>query len=116
MKAEAPQAVLLKDYTPPSYWVKRVKLTIDLDPDKTVVRSAIRYQHNPGQLRSLRLEGSELKLLEVYLDEKPLDLKTLDYSPQHLELSGLPEDFELEVVTEINPRGNLAYEGLYSYR
>jgi aminopeptidase N len=116
MKAEAPQAVLLKDYTPPTYWVKRVKLTIDLDPDKTVVRSAIRYQHNPGQPRSLRLEGSELKLLEVYLDEKPLDLKTLDYSPQHLELKGLPEDFELEVVTEINPRANLAYEGLYLSR
>jgi aminopeptidase N len=113
MKAEAPQAVLLKDYTPPSYWVKRVKLTIDLDPDKTVVRSAIRYQHNSGQPRSLRLEGSELLLREAYLNEKALDLKTLDHSPQHLHFPEMPEEFELVLVTEINPRGNLAYEGLY---
>ncbi|WP_141735858.1 aminopeptidase N [Oligoflexus tunisiensis] len=116
MKAEAPQAVLLKDYRPPSYWVKSVKLTIDLDPDKTVVRSAIRYQHNPGQPHSLRLEGSELTLVETFLDKKPLDVKTLDSSPQHLEFSSLPDEFELELVTHINPRENLAYEGLYLSR
>ncbi len=113
MKAEAPQPVQLKDYLPPSYWVKKVKLTIDLDPEKTLVRSVIRYDHNPGQARSLRLEGSELQLVEAKLNNQILKLTELDVSPSHLALSELPESFELELVTEINPRTNLAFEGLY---
>jgi len=116
MKAEAPQPVQLKDYSQPNYWVKKVKLIIDLDPDKTLVRSVIQYQHNPGQAHSLRLEGSELTLVEALLDKKTLDLKTLDYSASHLQLQELPESFVLELVTQINPRENLALEGLYLSR
>ncbi len=110
---DAPATVFLKDYRPPNYWATKVKLSVDLDPDATVVTSLVSYRQTPGSPSTLSLRGKELTLLSVAIDGRALSLKDLKFSPEQLELENLPESFELELITKISPRQNLALEGLY---
>ncbi|MCX6130343.1 MAG: aminopeptidase N, partial [Proteobacteria bacterium] len=108
-----PQPILLNDYKAPAYLVSRVQLNFDLDPGHTRVRSNVFYKHNPGHPRSLYLDGKALRLIKVSINQKNIPLETLKYSEDFLLLENLPESFELELITEINPKANLALEGLY---
>ena len=51
------KSIQLSDYRQPSYWAKKVFLTIELDPDHTRVRCLVDYVHNPGHDHNLHLSG-----------------------------------------------------------
>lgn len=110
---EAPTTIYLKDYSPPHYHALKVKLTVDLDPDATLIRSLVSYELTPGSPRTLRLHGKELELMKVAINGSERALSELDFSPDHLELRDLPSSFELEILTRTCPRKNAALEGLY---
>ncbi|HJV97263.1 MAG TPA: aminopeptidase N, partial [Albitalea sp.] len=58
-----------EDYTPPAYWIRRVELTFDLDPAKTIVGSKLTIERNASQpMQPLRLHGEGLNLLRVLAD------------------------------------------------
>ncbi|OHU87944.1 MULTISPECIES: aminopeptidase N [Pseudoalteromonas] len=105
-----PQAKYLKDYKAPSHQVEQLELTFDLHPTQTMVTAKAKYlaleAHN-----SLTLDGVDLKLVSLKVDGKAFD----DYQSTSttLTLSSLPNEFELEIVTEISPQTNTALEGLY---
>jgi len=107
------KTIQLSDYRQPSYWAKKVFLTIELDADQTVVHSRVDYVHNPGQDRTLKLNGKDLKLIAVHINGVRKVLDSIDYDSDYLNLDHLPEKFSLTITTELRPKENTALEGLY---
>jgi aminopeptidase N len=112
----APQAIHLKDYTPPAYLVDSLALRFDLDESATVVHATMRLHANPdaeaGQ--PLRLDGQELTLLALRLNGRELEACDYTLDADSLTLADLPTEFELQIVTRIDPAANTALEGLYT--
>ena len=107
------KAIHLSDYRQPSFWARKVFLTLHLDPENTRVVSRVEYEHNPGHENHLKLNGKELTLESIALDGRPLALDSIRWDKDHLWLDKLPERFSLEIETSIHPKGNTALEGLY---
>ncbi len=118
MREHIPQAVLRADYTPPEYLVDTVDLTFDLDQQDTRVSSTLRMRRNPevaAETRRLELNGECLVLESVHLDGRPLAPGAFVTLESSLIISEVPDrPFTLEIVTRINPEGNLALEGLFA--
>ncbi len=108
--AQSPQAKYRKDYQSPSHSITDIDLTFDLFDTETVVTAV-------SQVKQLKDSTS------IYLDGEELELKALSINGEAwsdyqlveggLEIHGLPQQFELTVVTQINPEANTALEGLY---
>ena len=112
----SPSTIFLKDYQPPVFLVNHVNLYFDLNETQTVVTSTLDIQLNKENMhedKSLVLDGQNLELLSIKVNGN--ELSTSDYSchDEYLRISQVPETFELEVQTRINPEGNKALEGLY---
>ncbi|MCX4189356.1 aminopeptidase N [Methylophaga sp. OBS3] len=109
-----PQTIRLADYQPPAYLVDNVTLHFALDPAKTIVSSKLMMRRNPeGQGGELKLDGEQLKLLSIKLDGDTLGANQYQRSDNQLMLPKVPEQFTLEIETEIYPDQNTALEGLY---
>jgi aminopeptidase N len=109
-----PQTIRLADYQPPAYLVDNVTLHFALDPAKTIVSSKLEMRRNPeGQGGELKLDGEQLKLLSIKLDGETLAANQYQRSDNQLMLPKVPEQFTLEIETEIYPDQNTALEGLY---
>ena len=57
-----------KDYRAPDYRVSEVALDVALDPERTIVKAALKVERQGDHDRPLRLAGSELELLSVTVD------------------------------------------------
>ncbi|MDQ6982384.1 MAG: aminopeptidase N [Mariprofundus sp.] len=117
-----PQTVYLKDYLAPNFLVDQVSLTFTLKPTSTEVISIVHYRRNPSVVSDgllerngpdLELAGHDLELISVRLDgcELPQDAYVLHDSG--LCVRDVPDSFELEISTRIDPEANTALEGLY---
>ncbi|MEQ9445012.1 MAG: aminopeptidase N [Rhodospirillaceae bacterium] len=110
------QTILLKDYTPPPYFVDSICLEFDLDPACTKVISTTEYRRNPDSNESseqLELDGEDLELVEVLVDGKVLNSELWSKSEQKLTISNPTDSFTLTVTTHIRPSKNHALEGLF---
>ena len=67
----------------------------------------------PSRDKSLVLNGEALELVSVRLDGILLSEDKYKKDDETLTISSVPESFELEIVTIINPAANKALEGLY---
>lgn len=106
--------VYLKDYQAPAFWVEQVNLTFTLQPLKTEVISLVRYKRNlDSPLLELELDGFDLELRQIKLNNSILDKSLYQQSEQGLSIKNLPDTFDLEITTLINPENNTALEGLY---
>lgn len=112
---DAPKEIFLKDYKMPDYYFDTVNLKFELGEDKTLVSSKITvYPRVEGVSFPLVLNGHDLKLLSIKVDDKELKKEDYDLSLRHLTLSSPPSTtFTLEIVTEIYPQNNTSLEGLY---
>ena len=113
MKDTAPQTIYLKDYQPPHHWVRDVHLTFRLAPTSTRVLSKITFVPNAETPGDLILDGEDLSLIAVAVNEAIVPYEVTDH---HLiirsgDLPAAPFTFEAEV--EISPETNTALEGLY---
>ena len=104
--------IYLKDYQPPNYWIKQVRLDFVLDKT-TVVTASCSVVRNGKHSQDLVLDGQKLKLKSVKVDDAELSEKQYKVGPESLTLSNLPESFELEIVTELEPLLNTELSGLY---
>ncbi len=109
------QTTYLKDYQPPAFLVEQVELTFILEATATEVTSVVHYRRNPQAPNDapLQLDGHELTLLSIKLDDETLPSSAYELHAQRLSIAGLPEAFTLEITTRINPEANTALEGLY---
>jgi aminopeptidase N len=116
MLRENPPPVLLKDYRPPPYLVDDARLHFAIDEQDTRVRARLSVRRNPaapGGDGVLRLDGEQLELIEIRLDERPLTPPEYELDAEGLSIPGVPERFVLETEVLIHPAANTALEGLY---
>jgi len=116
MRTEQPQMIYLKDYQAPDYLIDETHLTFELFEDHTLVHAQLVMRRNPARgagLPALVLDGQQLELLSVSLDD--VELATDDYqlSDSHLILHPTSEQFVVDTSVKIHPESNTALEGLY---
>ncbi|OQY18509.1 MAG: aminopeptidase N [Desulfobacteraceae bacterium 4572_35.1] len=108
-------AIYLADYRSPAYVVKKVDLNFDLAEEKTRVEavSSIVRAAGTAATEPLLLRGEGLELLALELNGKTIEADAYQLDDKGLVVKGVPQQFELRIVTQINPAGNSALEGLY---
>lgn len=111
MKQKQPIAKYRLDYIQPDFTITDIDLDFDLSPEVTTViaRSHVIQQNKLSD--TLILDGEELKLLSININEQPWQDYKITISG--IEIYHVPEEFTLTIVNEISPIDNTALEGLY---
>ncbi len=104
--------IYLKDYQAPNYFITNVNLQFDIFEEKTIVtqKSKVKRNEAVGPNSELRLNGENLKLIELTINGEKCDYSI---GNELLTIASLPEEFDLKIITEIEPHNNKALEGLY---
>src|SRR5438270_5896219 len=110
MREPQPKTIHLKDYTPPAFRVETVDLDVDIRDEHAIVRSRLAIRRASGNA-PLVLDGEELALLTVTLDDRPARFEA---TPERLTVYDVPDQFTLETVSRIVPQKNTKLEGLYA--
>ncbi|MEO8923730.1 MAG: aminopeptidase N [Caldimonas sp.] len=102
-----------EDYAAPPYWIRRVDLTFDLDPAKTLVSNKMQIERNaavaPGPLK---LHGEDITLIRCLVDGASVSFRHED---GFLVIDNLPEgSFTLEIKNTCAPEKNTQLSGLYT--
>lgn len=117
MRTEQPQAIYLKDYQAPEYLIDETHLTFELFEDHTLVHAQLVMRRNPARgagLPALVLDGQQLELLSVQLDDQALSEGAYQTDADSLTLHPTSERFTLDTSVRIHPESNTALEGLYT--
>ena len=111
----APNTIYLKDYTPPPYWIDSVNLHFELDEAQTRVVSEMEIRRNPevSGAAILQLDGEDLQLGSVLLNERALGDSEFSVTDEGLWIPDVPDQFTLQIETFIRPQDNTSLEGLY---
>lgn len=116
MKKGSPKTIYLKDYTPPAFLIDDVALEFDLHEDSTLVYSTLALRRNPEHpesVNTLTLDGEQLELISVSLNDRTLHHTEYQIDEQALTVPDVPQRFVLKVITRIKPQENTSLEGLY---
>jgi aminopeptidase N len=112
-----PKAIYLKDYQIPDFRIDKVDLYFDLSEEATKVRARMEIKRNNRETtdqRPLVLDGVELELLYIALDGQPLYEDDFSIEQESLTIPEVPDNFILELVTQIRPQDNTSLNGLYT--
>jgi aminopeptidase N len=113
----SPHPIYLKDYREPDFWIPKVDLRFQLNDSATRVYSKLKLERNVKQASSksapLILNGENLILVSVAVDGRKLKDGEYTLTEAFLTVPNVPDYFELQIETEINPAKNLSCEGLY---
>jgi aminopeptidase N len=116
MRTEQPKMIYLKDYQAPDYLIDETHLTFELFDDHTLVHAQLVMRRNPAAgsgLPPLVLDGQQLELLSVALDDRELSAGDYQLSDSHLTLQPIAASFVIDSSVRIHPESNTALEGLY---
>ncbi len=111
-----PKYTWLKNYTPPIYRQKAVSLEFFLDCEKTTLKSQIIFAPNYDKPTDLVLQGENILLNYLKIDDLKIELERLTFRKQELIIpkkflrSG---DFQVEMENVLSPTTNKSLEGLY---
>ena len=100
-----------KDYKAPAYRILTTDLDFTLDEEKTIVKSHLKIEKIKDE--DLLLNGARLKLIDISLNGKTLSENEYELTENSLTLKDLPNTFELDIQTQINPKANTFLSGLY---
>ncbi|WP_313518381.1 aminopeptidase N [Pseudomonas sp.] len=116
MRTEQAKTIYLKDYQAPDYLIDETTLTFELHEDHTLVHAQLVMRRNPEKgagLPPLVLDGQELELLAVSLDDRELQAGDYLLDDSHLTLQPTTAQFTVDSTVRIHPESNTALEGLY---
>ncbi|MHA6494446.1 aminopeptidase N [Pseudomonas borbori] len=116
MRTEQPKMIYLKDYQAPDYLIDETHLTFELFEDHTLVHAQLMMRRNPDAgagLPPLQLDGQQLELLSLALDDRVLGAGDYQLSDSHLTLQPTQTRFVIDSSVRIHPESNTALEGLY---
>jgi aminopeptidase N len=116
MRDAQTRTVFLKDYQCPEFLIDETNLSFYLSEQVTEVHSTLSIRRNPdssSQSASLILDGVELTLKKIKIDDKALSAADYDCDAETLTIHQVPDQFVLHCVTEIKPQDNSSLEGLY---
>ncbi len=93
MRTNTGQIIHLEDYRPTDFVLERVDLTFELDPKETKVEARLIFHRREGVDASapLLLDGDELKMTGLLLDQEELATSLYDVTDDTLTIRGLPE-------------------------
>ncbi|WAG77219.1 aminopeptidase N [Metapseudomonas furukawaii] len=116
MRTEQPKVIYLKDYQVPDYLIDETNLTFELYEDHTLVHAQLVMRRNPeagAGLPPLVLDGQQLELLSLSMDDRELGAADYQVDDSHLSLQPVAPTFTLDSTVRIHPETNTALEGLY---
>jgi len=116
MRTEQPKMIYLKDYQAPDYLIDETHLTFELFEDHTLVHAQLVMRRNPAAgsgLPPLVLDGQQLELLSVALDDRTLSSADYQLTDSHLTVQPSAASFVIDSSVRIHPQSNTALEGLY---
>src|SRR6187399_415392 len=102
-----------EDYAPPPFWIRKVDLTFDLDPAKTLVINRMRIERN-GDVAAgpLKLHGEDLTLTRCLANGESVSFR---HEGSVLVIDNVPEgSFTLEIRNTCAPEKNTRLSGLYT--
>lgn len=108
--SQQPQAKYRKDYTSPEFMITDIDLTFDLLDEDTKI-TAVSNVVKQGENSTLSLDGEHMELFSVQINGE--QWSQYEVTSSHLYIHNVPEQFELQIVTKVNPSKNTALEGLY---
>lgn len=102
------------DYEPPAFSIETVDLTFQLLEEETLVTSVLSIKRaSLPTVKDLALNGEELTLLSLELNQIPLTPSQYEVSAQSLVIFNVPDVFTLKIIVRIFPHKNKALSGLY---
>ncbi len=118
MNATKPVTVYLKDYTPPAYLINRTELHFELYEDCTLVSSRLHLLRDDAvaENASLQLQGLDIELLSVAVDNRELTAGEYGVSADTLLIYAVPAQCVVACRTRIRPQENTSLSGLYKSR
>ncbi len=114
--SEQHKEIFLKDYTPSEFLIDQTRLDVDLHEEATIVTASLSMKRNPlskSTTKQLELVGDDLVLKQVKINDKVLEPTQYIVTPNLLQINDVPDQFNLEVITQIKPHENTALSGLY---
>lgn len=112
-----PQAIYLKDYKEPNYWIPEIQLHFDLHDDLARVTSHMTIEKNSGPRASksstLILNGENIKFVRLLVNNESWPENKYRVQPTTLQIDDLPHHCTLTIESETEPTKNLSCEGLY---
>ena len=106
----------LSEYWPPSYSIEKIDLKFELSETATIVTATLVGHKNADsedQNSILQLNGENQRLVSLKLNETFLNNDDFELDGGVLTFKVSANDFQVIVVSEINPSDNKALEGLY---
>ncbi|MDQ0319630.1 aminopeptidase N [Pararhizobium capsulatum DSM 1112] len=117
MRTDTGEIIHLENYQPTDFILERVDLTFELDPTETKVEARLIFhrRENVDVNAPLVLDGDELKMTGLLLDQETIEPAHYDAAESSLTIRNLPASapFEITITTEINPEANTTLMGLY---
>ncbi len=113
MKTDEPKKIFLKDYQTPDFTIDHVDLNFDLQEDFCRVTAVMAIRKLNPKVQALILDGEELKLEKIFLNDKELSSSEITVGSSTLEVLQVPNEFQLKTVVFIEPNKNTSLEGLY---
>ncbi|WP_076417875.1 aminopeptidase N [Colwellia sp. UCD-KL20] len=104
----------LSDYKATAFTISNVDLTFELEDTKTLVTNVMTVAKADSNIKeSLILQGEELKLISISINGDLLSSDSYIETAAQLEINVPDDEFELTIVTQINPVKNTSLEGLF---
>lgn len=104
------------DYTRPIFQITSTHLSFYFNAEDCLVTSVLKFIADPSQALlpdQLLLNGENLELLEIQINQKALNPNHYQINEQGLILLNPAREFELRTQVKINPKNNTSLEGLY---
>lgn len=106
------EKIYLKDYKSPAFTVESVNLDFNLNEDNCQVRTKSWIKKSLPEA-GLRLNGEDFKLVSVKINGQALESNQYKVTNDELIVPEVPNEFTLEVETQLQPQNNTSLEGLY---
>jgi len=114
-EGSAGKAIYRRDYKAYPWNVKHLNLQFEIGADTTVVRAEMVFEIKDESTgpRSIVLNGSDLQLVSMTLNEQPLTPRDYNIDGETLTIPDAPGYSVLKTEVRIHPASNTALEGLY---
>ena len=111
----AGRVIYRKDYLAYPWEINQLDLHFDIDLEITTVRAQMEFslKNEADAAQAIVLHGSDLKLLSIVLNDRPLEVGDYIIEGETLTIPGAPAHSVLATEVEIYPSQNSALEGLY---
>ena len=113
MTTTTPEAIFLKDYTEPDFWIDTVDLQFELGEDFTTIESTLSLRRNPNRPGGapLVLNGQDITLQSISLNGETLSETQYQVDETTLTIAHMPSEAILKTTVRALPRRTPAWRG-----